>query len=113
MERSEQLTEEQERYMRDEPMPMPDRDMTQREADAMRRKASEANQKSTGLDQCANTYRPNPRALIEERIMFHNRAAQNLHDLLRGIPQEMSRGAEDALLDLLKASRVAGQGSGV
>lgn len=108
MERSEQLTYEQERTMRDEPMHDPSHSLKEMESRRIQTaSASEANMKACDT---ANTYRQNPRALIEERILFHNRAAQNLHDLLRGLPQEMSHGAEDALLTLLRTSRVAGQG---
>lgn len=56
---------------------------------------------------CANSliYRPNPRVLIEERIQYHNEQANDLHALLRALPQEMSREAEDQLAKILLESR--------
>lgn len=46
------------------------------------------------------------RALIEERIYYHNRMANDLNALLRAMPQDMSAQAENALFTLLTESRV-------
>jgi len=58
-----------------------------------------------GLGVPVNQYRPNVRHLIDERIDYHNRMSTNLHALLRALPQEMSRDAENALSTLVVESR--------
>lgn len=48
---------------------------------------------------CAN--QRSMRALIEERIMYHNRMASGLNALLRAIPQDINYAADRALAQLL------------
>lgn len=52
---------------------------------------------------CAQEYRPNPRHTIDTIIERSNRVANQMHALLRALPQEMSREAESALQDLAAA----------
>ncbi len=53
----------------------------------------------------ASEYYANPRHLIDQEIEYHNRRANELHALLRALPQEMPVLAEKALLDLVTQSR--------
>lgn len=56
--------------------------------------------------QCGDATQPYPhyRNLVDRLITYHNRQSVQLHALLRALPQEMSREAEQALYDLAKAA---------
>lgn len=66
--------------------------------DSLKRRIADA-------EQSACAARPNPRLLIEQRIEYHNRMSNQLWALLRALPQEMSRSAEEALAALVTEAR--------
>ncbi len=57
-----------------------------------------------GEASCASQVYGNYRTLIDRLIDYHNRQSTQLHALLRALPQDMSRDAEQALYDFAKTT---------
>ncbi len=53
---------------------------------------------------CSSILYGNARRLIDRLIDYHNRQSNQLHALLRALPQDMSRDAEQALYDFAKTT---------